>query len=308
MPDRPVSERPVPEQPVPEAEPLPPLVLCADDFGMSRAVSEAIARLARDRCINAIGCMANMPGWGADARLLDGIEQVTCGSLGRVQVGLHLVLASERPLGPVGGLRADGTMPGPDRMLVRALTGRLDLAGISAEIDRQFAAFRAVRGCPPDFVDAHQHVHVYPGIRQAVIAATRRHAPGAWVRVPGDRIGAMLARPFAAKAIGSTLHAVGLRRQLARAGLRCNASFAGHYDFAGSFRSHLDAFLGFGSAAHLVMCHPGSGAAADDPIAAARSEEAAVIAQMQLEHRFRQAPDRTRRSPAPVRPLAPRCG
>lgn len=287
---------------------MPPLVLCADDFGMSREVSETIARLAWSSCINAISCMANMPGWTADARLLDGVETVRCGSLGRVQVGLHLVLASERPLGPMSGLMPDGTMPGPDRLLLSALTGRLDMADIAAEIDRQFAAFVKARGCPPDFVDAHQHVHVYPGLRQAVIAATQRHAPQAWVRVPGDRILPMLARPFSLKAIGSALHAAGLRRRLARAGLRCNASFAGHYDFAGAFRAHLAEFLGFGSYAHLVMCHPGSGWAAGDTIAAARIEEAAVLAEMQLEDRFRDAHRRTWRSCAPVRSAVPRHG
>jgi predicted glycoside hydrolase/deacetylase ChbG (UPF0249 family) len=266
---------------------MPPLILCADDFGMSRAVSETIAQLARRRCLNAISCMTTMPGWPADARLLDGIEKVECDSLGRVQVGLHLTLASERPLGPMACALPDGTLPGPDRMLALAMLRRLDPAEIADEIDRQFEAFRAARGKVPDFVDAHQHVHLYPGIRKAVIAATKRHAPNAWVRVPGDRLTAMLSRPFSGKAIGSALHAVALRRQLKRAGLRSNASFAGHYDFSGRFRLHLDSFLRFGSRAHLVMCHPGTGQEPGDTIALARIKEAEVIAEMPLEARIR---------------------
>lgn len=253
---------------------------------MSREVSVTIARLARQRCLNAISCMAAMPGWREDAALLEGIEEVSCGSLGPVQVGLHLVLASERPLGRMSCQQIDGRLPGPDRMLALALTGRIDPDEIAYELDRQFLTFRAVHGRAPDFVDAHQHVHLYPVIREQVIAATLRHAPQAWVRVPDDRLLPMLARPFAGKAIGSTLHGLGLRRQLRRAGLRANGSFAGHYDFRGNYRRYLDSFLRWGSAAHLVMCHPGQGAADGDTIAAARPVEAEVIAEMTLEQRF----------------------
>ncbi len=285
-----------PAPPAGEGVPLAALTLCADDFALSPAISEAIAGLAWRGCINAVSCMTNQPGWPADARLLDGVESVCCGALGPVQVGLHLALAGERPLGPVGGTLPDGRLPGADRLLVLALTGRLDLAGIAAEIERQFAAFRAARGKAPDFVDAHQHVHLYPGIRRLVIEATLRHAPQAWVRVPGDRLTAMLARPFAGKAIGSALHAAGFRRQLRRAGLRSNDSFAGHYDFAGNFSRHLDAFLRHGAANHLVMCHPGSGTAADDPIARAREEEDTILAAMPLADRVQAArPPRTAR-------------
>lgn len=271
---------------MPEPVALPSATLCADDFAMSAEVSAVIADLARRRCINAISCMAAMPGWPIDARLLDGIEAVSCGEFGPVQVGLHLVLASERPLGPMGCTTPDGTLPGPDRMLALTLAGKVDMDEVAAEIDRQFIAFRTARGRAPDFVDAHQHVHLYPGIRQAFIAATLRHAPHAWVRVPDDRLPAMLARPWRGKAIGSAAHALGFRRQLREAGLRSNRSFAGHYDYASDYADHLDAFLRFGSAPHLIMCHPGAGSIPGDTIAAARSKEAEVIGAMTLEDRM----------------------
>lgn len=274
--------------PAPEPGPvLPRLILCADDFAMSAGVSETIADLARQGCINAISCMAAMPRWREDSRLLDGIEHVTCGELGPVQVGLHLVLASERPLGPMSCTLLGGRLPGPDAMLLRAWTRGIDLGELAAEIDRQFIAFREARGCAPDFVDAHQHVHLHPGIRGLVIAATLRHAPRAWVRVPGDRLAAMLARPHRGKALGSAFHALGLRWQLRRAGLASNASFAGHYGFTGDYRSLIPAFLRYGSSAHLVMCHPGSGTALGDTIARAREVEAQAIGEMTLAERMR---------------------
>lgn len=273
-------------------------MLCADDFGLSHEISATIARLARGRCLNAISCMAAMPGWSEDAALLDGIEEVSCGRLGQVQVGLHLVLASERPLGRMSCQQIDGRLPGPDRMLALALTGRIDPDEIAYELDRQFLTFRAIHGRAPDFVDAHQHVHLYPVIRQQVIAATLRNAPQAWVRVPDDRLLSMLARPFAGKAIGSTLHGLGFRRALRRADLRANGSFAGHYDFRGNYRRYLDSFLRWGSEGHLVMCHPGQGEAPGDTIAAARPVEADVIAELTLEERFDLALRPRRAAPA----------
>ena len=39
---------------------------------------------------------------------------------------------------------------------------------LTAEITRQFEAFAAAFGRPPDFVDGHHHVHLFPQIRDAV--------------------------------------------------------------------------------------------------------------------------------------------
>ena len=273
------------------------LILCADDFALTREISTTIAALARKACLNAVSCMAAMPNWADDARMLEGIEEVECGAFGHVQVGLHLVLTSERPITRMSCLDQEGKLPGPDRLLLLLLARRIDLAEFALEIDRQFEAFVRARGCPPAFVDAHQHVHVYPGMRQLVIAAVKRHAPDAWVRVPADGISPMLARPFRAKAVGSTLHSLGLRRALGRAGIAANRSFAGHYDFRGSYADRLPRFLEHGSRAHLVMCHPGAGLAPGDSIAAARIEEARVLGQMTLAQRIAElSQDAPRRS------------
>jgi predicted glycoside hydrolase/deacetylase ChbG (UPF0249 family) len=172
--------------------------------------------------------------------------------------------------------------------MVLAHAGRLNLDEIRCEIDAQFAAFANARGCAPDFVDAHQHVHVYPGIRERVIAATRRHSPRAWIRNPTDRLSAMLQRPFAGKAVGSAVHALGFAAALSRAGIRSNDSFAGHYDFAGDYAALLPKFFRAPAAFHLVMCHPGAGSLASDGIANARIAEAAALSTITLSERLSQ--------------------
>ena len=61
--------------------------------------------------------------------------------------------------------------------------------------------FIAARARPPAFVDGHQHAHALPGIRDLVLTETALRAPEAWIRDCADRLTAMLARPFAGKAI-----------------------------------------------------------------------------------------------------------
>jgi len=56
------------------------------------------------------------------------------------------------------------------------------------------------------------------------------------------------------------------------------------------------------------MCHPGGGSAPGDTIATARREEAAVIAEMPLEHRYHDAIGAAARSSRAGRPAAPRHG
>jgi len=246
------------------------LILCSDDFAFSRGVSETIADLARAEKINAISCMAAMPGWGADSELLRGLPV-------QVQIGLHLTLTDEVPLTPMPGLAPTGRLPAINPLSRMAARGRIPLDEAAAEIAAQFDAFVAGLGRPPAFVDGHQHAHALPGIRDIVLAETALRAPEAWIRDCSDRLTAMLARPFIGKAIGSAWHSRGLRRAAAAVGLATNDSFAGHYDFAGDYRALFPRFLRRPGGTHLVMCHPGAGARPGDAIATARSREAEAL-------------------------------
>lgn len=249
---------------------MPRLIVCADDFALSRPVSETIVALLLAGKLNATSCMTTMPGWAQDAALLRGLP-------GSVQVGLHLTLTGERPLTAMPQLAPWGVLPRIDPLTWRAIRGRLPLGEIAGEVRAQFDAFVAAVGRPPDFVDGHQHAHALPRIRDIVLDETGRRAPGAWIRDCTDGLHAMLARPFAGKAIGSAFHSRGLRRAAAAHGLRCNDSFAGHYGFAGDYRRLFPRFLRRPGGVHLIMCHPGAGALPGDAIAAARAGEAAAL-------------------------------
>ena len=247
----------------------PRIIICADDFALSPGVSAAIASLARQAKIDAVSAMAALPGWARDAALLDD-------RAAGVEVGLHLVLCDERPMQPMPNSAPGGHLPDSAALTRSALFGRLDRAEFAAEIERQFDAFENVMGEPPKFVDGHRHCHLVPGLRDLVLDATRRRAPDAWLRHCGDRLLAILARPFRGKALGSALWSAGFQRAAKQRSLATNCSFAGHYDFRSDYAALLPRFLARPSAFHLVMCHPGGGNAGD-PLGAARAAEYRVL-------------------------------
>lgn len=252
------------------ADPTGRLIVCADDFAMSEDISRTIVELAAAGKVNAISCMSRSTRWAEDAALLVGLPRT-------VEIGLHLVLTGERPLTAMSGLTNAGRMPTASRLERRALFGRLPLNEVAAELEAQFELFERVLGRPPQFVDGHQHVHLLPGIRNVVIAMTARRSPKAWLRTCEDRIGRVLRRPFRLKAAANVLQAKGFAKQAARAGLRCNDSFSGLYNFKVPYAGLFARFLIDPGKVHLVICHPGSDQANSDAIAAARVREKVAL-------------------------------
>lgn len=99
---------------------------------------------------------------------------------------------------------------------------------IAAEITRQLDAFEEALGRPPDFVDGHQHVHVLPGVRRALLdILVRRYPAGSlYVRDPADSAAAIRARGVAvAKALVIAGLATGFRGAALKRGLRVNRGF-----------------------------------------------------------------------------------
>ena len=244
------------------------LVICADDFALTRGVSRAIADLAHTGKLNAISCMTQSPRWFEDSDLLADISDP-------VEIGLHLVLTDEPALGI-------SSLPSANRLARMAWLGRVPTGQISASVARQFDRFQQVMKRPPAFVDGHQHCHFLAGIRQIVIAETVKRAPRAWIRTCEDRLSRILARPFRLKAIANSFGSAGLGSAARQAGLRCNTSFAGLYDFGDNFAESFPRFLSRGSPFHLVICHPGSGECPSDSIATARVREMAVLKQLPI--------------------------
>lgn len=253
------------------------VVLCADDYGMSEGVSRGIAELAGAGRISAASVMTGGPAWPAEAA---GLRPLA----GRVGIGLHLTLTWGAPLGPMPGFAPGGRLPPLGRAVRTALSGRLPVAEIEGEIARQLQAFADALGREPDFVDGHQHVHALPGIRSALlrVLARRGLAGRVWLRNPGDRPSAILARrsEVAKAAIVAALSA-GFRAEAEEAGFWTNRGFSGFSSFADRDTGvDFDRSLAALGPAHLVMCHPGHVADGEvlDGVTGSRRRELAYLA------------------------------
>lgn len=253
------------------------LELCADDYGMSPAVSSGILRLVRAHRLGAVSCLVGGPSWPADASMLAGEPAV---AQGRVQVGLHFCLTEGRVLAPALAQR----WPQPlslRRLIARAHLGLLPQDALRAEWHAQVDRFVAAFGRPPDFVDGHQHVHHLPGVRAIVIegvvdlsaAAGHALAVRATGLLPGPGFG--LKRALIAATGGRAM-----QRALDQRSIPHNRSLFGVYDFGThDYRDLMRAWLAaLPPRGALLFCHPGDAdTMAADPIAPARTRELAYL-------------------------------
>jgi predicted glycoside hydrolase/deacetylase ChbG (UPF0249 family) len=231
------------------------VVLCADDYGLTAGVSDGILQLAEAGRVTATSCMTTTSHWRERAPELRAFE-------GHIAVGLHLNLTAGAPLGPMPVLAEGGGFPSVGDLLQRAYTGRLSGQEIEEEVARQLEAFEGAFGRPPDFVDGHQHVHVLPMLRQALIGVLARRglAGRLWLRDPSDGIVPVVRREVSAnKALVVKALAIGFRRLANAAGFSTNEGFSGFAPFDGSVpveRIFRRAFRDLGPRP-VVMCHPG---------------------------------------------------
>lgn len=228
------------------------ILLCADDYAITDGVSRAILALVDAGRLTAVSAMASAPAWPDLAPELAKRRSA-------VAIGLHLDLTL-RPFAGEARPLAIG------ELVVRSLRGRLDVAAIAAEFERQFDLFEAALGAAPDHVDGHRHVHALPHVREALLSALgRRYArlPGErrpLVRDPADSIARILRRRAArGKALAVASLGAGFGARAAAAGFATNCGFSGFSRFRGgkSFDREIREFFKAPGPRHLVMCHPG---------------------------------------------------
>jgi chitin disaccharide deacetylase len=226
--------------------------LVADDYGISPAVSAAIRDLIARRRINATSVMVAAPSFSP-------AEAASLLSAAPAAIGLHLTLTAPfRPLSQNFAPLDRNAFPPLAGMARGALTRSLDIALLAAEIGNQFAAFHSAFGRAPDYVDGHQHIHVFPQIREALFGVTKEVAPQAWLRQCAR---SALARKSLTDPKGFILDGLSrrFRRLATEYGLRTNPAFAGTYSFRADadFEKLFPGFLDGLPDGGVVMCHPG---------------------------------------------------
>lgn len=247
------------------------LAVCADDFGLSGGVNDAIMDLARHGRLSAFSCLVDAPAFAAGATGLAALA-------GSTDIGLHLNLTES-----FGESAPRFSLP---NLIGRAYAGLLGAAAIAAEIRRQLDRFEDACGFAPHHVDGHQHVQQLPIVRDALLAEleARYRTARPWLRTGLPPPSPDLLRVFSPDRLKplvlGTLGARTLRRAAHRRGFATNGHLLGVYNFGGSVAGYLDRLDGWLAQAvdrDLLMTHPGRGEQPGDPIAAARRREDEVL-------------------------------
>ncbi len=252
--------------------------LCADDYAMTAGLSRGIEQLAQLRKISATSAMVTTAHWATDAARIRDLR-------GHVAIGLHLNLTLGEPLsGDCRTLAPSGPFFELQPLIKAALARKIAVCDARDEIRRQLDAFETALGYAPDHIDGHQHVHVLPVVRRALldeVAARYRERPPL-LRDPGEGfVSIATSSPARGKALVVKALAAGFAASARQRGLTVNTSFAGFsgFDTSRPFESEIVAALdrrGDTSEFKIIMCHPGF---ADDelgridPVVARREQE-----------------------------------
>ena len=140
-----------------------PIIVSADDFGLSLAVNEAVERACRDGILSTASLMV------AGDAAADAVRRAR--RLPQLRVGLHLVV--------IEGPAVEAAMLGDLVRDRRFGSGQLDLAlryrfsrtartRLRREVAAQFRAFAAT-GLTLDHANAHKHMHLHPTVGRMLV-------------------------------------------------------------------------------------------------------------------------------------------
>jgi chitin disaccharide deacetylase len=237
------------------------VIVCADDFAVHASASLGIARLAAMARISATSAMVLSPRWAQDVALLQEFR-------GHIDVGLHLDWTSDFAIDAGHGMSLGAAMR-------TSVLGGFDRVVARAVVERQLDAFEAHWKAPPDYVDGHQHVQQFAGIRDSLVAVlATRYRPGEapYLRISKAPAGATDLKSRVIAAMG----AQALQRQALDAGLHFSQGLLGAYDFAGDparYARLMAHWLSVAPQGCILMCHPAQAVEPGDAIGRARVQE-----------------------------------
>jgi predicted glycoside hydrolase/deacetylase ChbG (UPF0249 family) len=169
------------------------LVVNADDLGLHPALDAGILRAHREGIVTSATVLVSGP---------NAEEAVAKARAQGLALGVHLALSSRlppaAPASHVPTVAPDGRLRASWADFARAwLTGQVRRDELELELTTQVARARAL-GVEVDHLDAHQHLHLLPGVRPLVEAlALREGLPlrwpdrlprASWLRAPGPAV------------------------------------------------------------------------------------------------------------------------
>ena len=233
------------------------LTVCADDYSLNPAVNAGILALLTQDRLSATSCMTQSPTWQTDAIPLLALRE-------KADIGLHFNLTHPFPNAWLLPL-----LP----LMLRSRLHVLPLSAIRDSLRFQLDAFENAIDSAPDFIDGHQHVHMFPQVRDIVISEYHRRYSGKlpYIRSLGHTPENHGIKSIALRVMGANA----LQQQLERHQIPCNTAFAGLYNLQpdDAWSDRMQRWLTALPTGGLLMCHPASALTTDDNIAATRVEE-----------------------------------
>lgn len=243
------------------------VIVCADDFAVHQSASLGMAKLAHMGRISATSAMVLSPRWGQDVALLQDLR-------GQIDVGLHLDWTSSFAIAAGHGMPLGAAMR-------RAVLGGFDQVQASRVIEHQLDLFETHWQAPPDYVDGHQHVQQFAGIREALVRVlSQRYAMSTvqpYLRISRAPAGL---RDIKSRVI-AWMGANALEKRAACAGISSARALFGIYNFEGDsarYATLMAHWLARAPAGGILMCHPAQAAEPGDEIGVARAQEFAYLA------------------------------
>jgi predicted glycoside hydrolase/deacetylase ChbG (UPF0249 family) len=233
------------------------IILCADDYGQTTAISQAIIQLIQKNRLTATSCLTTSPHWKEHGMWLKEFDF-------NGDIGLHFNLTEGEPLSQMMKTIVQGKFLSLSKLVIQAYLRKLDFNAILAELNAQIDEFVAIMGRMPDYIDGHQHVHQLPIIRDAVFKVFEdrfRIYPGSYIRCVSDPKTFLCLKndAYIKRSLIQLLGASAFKMQLLKRKIPHNASFSGIYNFKNSknYKETFNAFLDQITDNGLIMCHPG---------------------------------------------------
>jgi len=138
------------------------LIVNADDFGLTRAVSRGILTAHRHGIVTSTTVLVNAK---LDADLVAELRDSGLGA------GIHVNLTLGKPI-----TRAPSLVDGNGRFVrdARRAAARAEAKDVEREVEAQIERFVTLVRRPPTHLDSHHHVGLHPPVQDVLLAHARR--------------------------------------------------------------------------------------------------------------------------------------
>ena len=256
------------------------LIVNADDFGMSRGISDGVLLTHRYGYVTSASLMVNMPA--------SNYAVAQAAHAPRLGIGIHLNICRGKPVLPPAQVPSlvdrRGEFYPASGMIGRLWRWQASPREIEAEFRAQIRWMKD-RGLHPTHADSHHHLHIYPAAARAFARAleaeevrcVRASRCTQWPKnkaLGGPHEGSLLRRLFV-QVYRSALQAT-LARQFHSPDSRISFHSADRHNFTVLGERWLAAFASLPPGTFELACHPGffeRGFSEADPIHLQREEE-----------------------------------